>query len=76
MKKGLAATIYRPTVVVGDSRTGATQKYDGPYFVIRWLLRQSQVAFMPVVGEPAKFRLNVFPRDFVVSSIAYFSWLS
>ncbi|MCB1034654.1 MAG: SDR family oxidoreductase, partial [Acidobacteria bacterium] len=34
MKKGLPATIYRPAIVVGDSRTGATQKYDGPYYVI------------------------------------------
>ena len=31
MKRGLAATIYRPAIVVGDSQTGATQKYDGPY---------------------------------------------
>ena len=40
MRAGLPTTIYRPAIVVGDSRTGATQKYDGPYFVIRWLLRQ------------------------------------
>ena len=40
MRDGLPATIYRPAIVVGDSRTGVTQKYDGPYYVIRWLLRQ------------------------------------
>src|SRR6185295_13240080 len=33
MREGLPATIYRPSVVVGDSTSGATQKYDGPYFV-------------------------------------------
>jgi thioester reductase-like protein len=27
---GLPTTIYRPSVVGGDSTTGATQKYDGP----------------------------------------------
>jgi thioester reductase-like protein len=30
-------TVYRPSVVVGDSATGATQKFDGPYFVMQWL---------------------------------------
>ncbi|HMB50779.1 MAG TPA: SDR family oxidoreductase, partial [Natronoarchaeum rubrum] len=31
MDAGLPATIYRPAITVGDSRTGRTQKYDGPY---------------------------------------------
>ena len=35
MASGLPATIYRPSVVVGDSATGATQKFDGPYFVMQ-----------------------------------------
>ncbi len=33
MAGGLPATIYRPGIVVGDSATGETQKYDGPYFI-------------------------------------------
>ena len=28
-------TIYRPAIVVGDSRTGETQKFDGPYYLLR-----------------------------------------
>ncbi|HEX5829977.1 MAG TPA: SDR family oxidoreductase, partial [Gemmatimonadaceae bacterium] len=44
MGEGLPATIYRPAVVVGDSATGATQKYDGPYYVLQWLLRQPRLA--------------------------------
>jgi thioester reductase-like protein len=70
---GLPATIYRPAVVVGDSGTGATQKYDGPYYVIQWLLRQPRVAMMPVAGDPTATVFNVVPRDFVVNSIAYLS---
>ena len=46
---GLPATIYRPAIVVGDSETGATQKYDGPYAVIRWLLRQPGIALLPAL---------------------------
>ena len=69
MAEGLPATIYRPAIVVGDSRTGATQKYDGPYYVIRWLLRQPRIAVLPVVGDPTAFHVNVVPSDFVVEAI-------
>jgi nucleoside-diphosphate-sugar epimerase len=75
MRGGLPATIYRPAIVVGDSRTGATQKYDGPYFVIRWLLRQPFIAVLPVVGKPSATRVNLVPRDFVVDAISYLSGL-
>jgi uncharacterized protein YbjT (DUF2867 family) len=61
--------------VVGDSTTGATQKYDGLYFVIRWLLRQPRVAVLPTVGDPRAHRLNVVPRDFVVPAIAHLAGL-
>jgi len=73
MKQGLPATIYRPAIVVGDSRTGDTQKYDGPYFAIRWLLRQPGIAVMPVVGDSTRCRLNLVPRDFVIGAITYLS---
>lgn len=70
MAGGLPASIYRPSVVVGDSGTGRTQKYDGPYFVLQWLLRQPRLAIMPVVGDPTGYRFNLVPRDFVVEAIA------
>ena len=73
MRRGLPATIYRPAIVVGDSTTGATQKYDGPYFVIQWLLRQPRLAIMPVIGDPEATELNVVPRDYVTDAITYLS---
>lgn len=73
MRDGLPATIYRPAIVVGDSHTGATQKYDGPYAVIQWLLRWPRVVPMPVTGAPERFTVNVVPRDFVVEAIARLS---
>lgn len=73
MLAGLPATIYRPAIVVGDSRTGATQKYDGPYYVMRWLLRQPWVAVLPVVGDPTTVRVNLVPSNFVVDAIAELS---
>ena len=75
MKRSLAATIYRPAIVVGDSQTGATQKYDGPYGALRWLLRCPRIAPMVTVGDPRNFHVNLVPRDFVVSAISRLSAL-
>jgi thioester reductase-like protein len=69
MRAGMPATIYRPSVVVGDSATGATQKFDGLYFVMRWLLRQPRLAVLPVVGRPSRYRFNVVPRNFIIDAI-------
>ncbi len=76
MSAGLPATIYRPSIVVGDSRTGETQKFDGPYFVMQWLLRQPRYAIMPMAGDPTMTRVNVVPRDFIVDAVSYLSGLS
>ena len=75
MAAGLPATIYRPAIVVGDSQTGETQKYDGPYFILQWLLRQPRVAVMPLAGDPTMTRVNVVPRDFVIRAVTYLSGL-
>lgn len=74
-KRSLPSTIYRPSVVAGDSVTGATQKFDGPYFVLQWLMRQPKIAVLPVVGRPSRYRFNVVPRDFVMNAIEYLSAL-
>jgi thioester reductase-like protein len=75
MRAGLPATIYRPAIVVGDSQTGVTQKFDGPYFLIQYLLRQPRLAVMPVIGNPRLTRFNVVPSDFVTAAIARLSGL-
>lgn len=62
-------TIYRPAIVVGDSRSGETQKFDGPYYMLR------AVSFAEQHGQPiAQFGragapFNVVPVDFVVSAL-------
>jgi thioester reductase-like protein len=75
MGDGLPATVYRPAIAVGDSRTGETQKYDGPYFVLQWLLRQPRLAFLPLPPGADEFEINVVPRDFVVDAVAHLSGL-
>lgn len=69
MADGLPATIYRPGIVVGDSRTGATQKYDGPYFLATFLRRQPPIAVVPALGPRDQVRVCLVPRDFVVEAM-------
>ena len=67
---GLPATIYRPGIVVGDSESGATQKYDGPYFLATFISRQpGPVAVVPAVGDADAVRVCLVPRDFVVRAM-------
>ena len=70
MSDGLPATIYRPGIVVGDSTTGETQKFDGPYFLAGFLQRQpGPVVVVPKVGDPDTVRVCLVPRDFVVDAM-------
>jgi nucleoside-diphosphate-sugar epimerase len=68
-EQGLPLTVYRPAIVLGDSTTGMTQKYDGLYFVIRWILKQPGIAVLPTVMGSDRFEVNVVPRDFVIASL-------
>jgi thioester reductase-like protein len=70
---GLPVTIYRPSLVAGDSRTGATSKYDGPYVLLGMLLRQRRVALLPVTGRPRDTPFNIVPSDYVANAIAFLS---
>ena len=72
VRNGGPVTVYRPASVVGDSDSGTTQKYDGPYFVLKLILKQGKVAVVPVLGS-GNARVNFVPRDFVTETIEYLS---
>lgn len=73
---GMPTSVYRPAIVVGDSRTGDTQKFDGPYFLLQWLVRQPRNwTFVPLVGDPTMVRFNMVPSDFVIDGIEHLSGL-
>ena len=69
LKSHLPVTIYRPSVVVGDSRTGETAKYDGVYYLINYLRKAPSLLRFVNVGNHI-VRLNLVPVDFVVEAIA------
>jgi thioester reductase-like protein len=75
MSDGLPATIYRPSIVVGDSITGETQKYDGPYHAIQWMLRLPKTFVFPQFLGANRYRLNLVPKDYVINGIDYLSGL-
>ncbi len=64
----IPTTIYRFGVVAGDSKTGETAKFDGPYFLMRFLQRWGKIP-LPHVG-PMTSRFNTVPVDFVVEGSA------
>ena len=65
------AACYRisPVVVVGDSRTGETAKYDGIYYLIQYLSKAPGLLRLVNVGNK-DVKLNLVPVDFVVEGIA------
>ena len=61
--------ILRPAVVVGDSRTGEMAKGDGPYFVMRLLLRLPR--WVPMIRPgPCAAAVNLVPVDVLVDAMA------
>jgi thioester reductase-like protein len=65
----LPVAIHRPGIVVGDSRTGETDKYDGPYYVIKLLATLPTWLPMVNIGE-GRARVNLVPIDFLVDAMA------
>lgn len=62
-------TIFRPSIVVGDSETGETAKYDGIYYLILYLRKAPHLFRFANVGNK-DVKLNLVPVDFVVEAIA------
>ena len=62
--------VYRPGIVVGDSRTGEIDKIDGPYYFFKALQRARRVlpSWLPTVGVEGG-EINIVPVDFVAAAI-------
>jgi NAD(P)-dependent dehydrogenase (short-subunit alcohol dehydrogenase family) len=62
--------VYRPGIVVGDSRTGAIDKIDGPYYFFKSLQRARKVlpSWLPTIGVEGG-EINIVPVDFVAAAI-------
>ena len=63
----LPATVYRPSIVVGDSRTGEIDRFEGPYALAILLVASPVAVPLPLPGD-AVAPLNVVPVDFAVAA--------
>jgi NAD(P)-dependent dehydrogenase (short-subunit alcohol dehydrogenase family) len=62
--------IYRPGMVIGDSKTGEMDKIDGPYYFFKLIqrIRQLLPPWMPMIGLEGG-RINMVPVDYVVNAM-------
>ncbi|SDX03380.1 Male sterility protein [Marininema mesophilum] len=67
--EGVPTTIIRPGVVVGDSASGETIKFDGPYFMLRFL-DKLPLGPVPYLGKGNEV-LNIVPVDFIIRATVY-----
>ncbi len=64
--------VYRPAIVVGDSRTGEMDKVDGPYYFFKTIQRARQLLpeWLPLVGLDLG-RTNVVPVNWVAGALEH-----
>ena len=62
--------VYRPGLVVGDSKSGEMDKVDGPYYFFKLIQKMRKILppWMPAVGIEGG-RINIVPVDFVVDAM-------
>ncbi|MGD1111278.1 MAG: SDR family oxidoreductase [Mycobacterium sp.] len=66
---GLRYRVYRPAVVVGDSRTGEMDKIDGPYYFFGVLAKLAVLPSLTPILLPDTGRTNIVPVDYVVEAL-------
>lgn len=66
-KSKLPITIIRPSTVVGDSRSGEIDRFEGPYYLGMLLVMSPLVLPLPLPGNGVA-PLNVIPIDFAVEA--------
>ena len=65
----LPCTVLRPSILVGDTKTGEIDRFEGPYTVAALLLSSKLQVPLPLPGDGVA-PFNVVPIDFVVDAAA------
>jgi thioester reductase-like protein len=61
--------VYRPSIVVGHSKTGEMDKIDGPYYFLPTIARLSSLPGVPFGALPNIGDSNIVPVDYVVDAM-------
>lgn len=70
-RSGVPWHIYRPSIVVGHSRTGEIDRITGPYYFFRLLRMAAQLPRILPLLVPKLGETNMVPVDFVVRALAH-----
>ncbi|MEV6915567.1 SDR family oxidoreductase, partial [Amycolatopsis sp. NPDC051106] len=70
-EQSLPFRIYRPSAVVGDSRTGEMDKVDGPYYFLPAISRLAALPARLPLAAPGLGATNLVPVDYVVEAMEY-----
>lgn len=66
-QRHLPVTILRPGMIVGDSRTGAIDKFDGPYYLMVVIATNALNVRVPLPGRGSA-PMHLVPIDFVIDA--------
>ena len=66
---GLRWRVYRPAIVVGDSRTGEMDKIDGPYYFFSAIARLAALPGGLPIPLPDLGATNIVPVDYVAEAM-------
>lgn len=61
--------VYRPAVIVGDSRTGEISKVDGPYYFLPAIARAATLPSATPLVAPDLGSTNLVPVDYVAEAM-------
>ncbi|MDV6013711.1 SDR family oxidoreductase [Haloechinothrix sp. LS1_15] len=70
-QRAVPVTVYRPSAVVGDSRTGEMDKIDGPYYFLPAITRLASLPGRLPLPSIDLGATNLVPVDYVVDAMAY-----
>lgn len=63
----LPITIVRPSIIVGDSKTGEIDKLDGPYYLMVLIATNASGLRLPILGR-GDSPLHLVPIDYVIEA--------
>lgn len=74
---GFSIRIYRPSAVIGHSKTGQIDKLDGPYYLFEVFSRIKQwlPSALPMALPKTSAKLDLVPVDFVIDGLLALSEL-
>ena len=66
-QRRLPVTIFRPSIIVGDSQTGEIDKFDGPYYLMVLIVQGPLDVHLPLPGRGVA-PMHLVPIDYVVNA--------